>query len=47
MPGARLHLVSRRQASIWPSNDKALLTGERVYEDKPALTIWELDSLTR
>jgi hypothetical protein len=47
MTGAKLHLVSSRQAFTWPSNDKALLTGERLYEDKSALTIGELDPLTR
>ena len=38
-----LYLVSSRQAFIWPYNDKALLTGEHLYEDKSTLTIEEID----
>jgi hypothetical protein len=38
-----LYLVSSRQAFIWPYNDRALLTGEHLYEDKSTLTIEEID----
>ncbi len=38
-----LFLVSSRQAFIWPYNERALLTGEHLYEDKSTLTIEEID----
>jgi hypothetical protein len=38
-----LYLVSSRQAFIWPYDDRALLTGEHLYEDKSTLTIEEID----
>lgn len=38
-----LYLVSSRQAFIWPYNERALLTGEHLYEDKSTLTIEEID----
>lgn len=38
-----LYLVSSRQAFIWPYDDRALLKGEHLYEDKSTLTIEEID----
>jgi hypothetical protein len=43
-PGAdKLYHVSSRQAFIWPYNDRALLAGEHLYEDKTSLQIEEVD----
>ena len=39
---AYYHLRSR-QAFIWPYNDKALLKGENLYEDKTSVEITEVD----
>jgi hypothetical protein len=38
-----LYLVSSRQAFIWPYDERALLKGEHLYEDKSTLTIEEID----
>jgi len=41
-PDAYYHLRSR-QAFIWPYNEKALLKGENLYEDKTSVEITEVD----
>ncbi|BBC71168.1 conserved hypothetical protein [Altererythrobacter sp. B11] len=38
-----LYLVSSRQAFIWPYDERALLKGEHLYEDKSTLRIEEID----
>jgi hypothetical protein len=39
----RLYHVSSRQAFIWPYDERALLVGEHLYEDKTSLRIEEVD----
>lgn len=41
-PDAHYHLRSR-QAFIWPYNEKALLKGENLYEDKTSVEITQVD----
>ncbi len=41
-PDAYYHLRSR-QAFIWPYNEKALLLGENLYEDKTSVEITQVD----
>ena len=41
-PDAYYHLRSR-QAFIWPYNEKALLKGENLYEDKTSVEITQVD----
>jgi len=38
-----IYHVASRQAFIWPYDDRALLAGEHLYEDKTSLTITEID----
>ncbi|HVW18755.1 MAG TPA: hypothetical protein VHB30_10955 [Solirubrobacteraceae bacterium] len=42
-PGDALYHVSSRQAFIWPYDDRGLLEGEHLYEDKTSLRIEEVD----
>ena len=37
-----LYLVHSRQAFIWPYDERALLKGEHIYEDKATLSIEEI-----
>jgi hypothetical protein len=39
----KLYHVYSRQAFIWPYDDRALLIGEHLYEDKTSLKIEEID----
>jgi len=39
----KLYHVSSRQAFIWPYDERALLVGEHLYEDKTSLRIEEVD----
>lgn len=39
----RLYHVHSRQAFIWPYDERALLIGEHLYEDKTSLRIEEVD----
>lgn len=38
-----IYHVASRQAFIWPYDDRALLAGEHLYEDKTSLKIVEID----